>query len=87
MNSAKLRELLKKYDIIGISFITPNFLKAREMARLIRLHSPDSVIVLGGHGAAIEGVEKLTHERDSLDGIEVAVDALALAEGDMDVQR
>ena len=54
-----VREIRKEYDIIGISFITPNFLKAREMARLIRLHSPGSVIVLGGHGAAIEGVEKL----------------------------
>ena len=54
-----VHELRNKYDVIGISFITPNFLKAREMARLIRLHSPDSVIVLGGHGAAIEGVEKL----------------------------
>lgn len=54
-----VRELKNHYDIIGISFITPNYLKAREMARLIRLHSPDSVIVLGGHGAAIEGVEKL----------------------------
>lgn len=54
-----IRELRNHYDIIGISFITPNFLKAREMARLIRLHSPDSVIVLGGHGAAIEGVDKL----------------------------
>ena len=45
--------------MIGISFITPNFSKAREMARLIRLHAPRSVIILGGHGAAIEGVEEL----------------------------
>ena len=54
-----VRELRKGYDIIGISFITPNFLKAREMARLIRRHSPQSVIILGGHGAAIEGVEAM----------------------------
>lgn len=54
-----IRELRNHYDIIGLSFITPNFLKAREMARLVRLHSPGSVIVLGGHGAAIEGVDKL----------------------------
>lgn len=48
-----------RYDVVGISFIAPNFVKAREMARLVRLHSPDSQIVLGGHGAAIEGVEEL----------------------------
>jgi len=54
-----IREIRKHYDGVGISFITPNFAKAREMARLVRLHSPDSVIILGGHGAAIEGVEKL----------------------------
>ncbi len=54
-----IREIKKGYDIIGISFITPNFSKAREMARLIRHHAPTSVIVLGGHGAAIEGVDEL----------------------------
>jgi hypothetical protein len=54
-----IKEIKKGYDSIGISFITPNFLKAREMARLIRLHSPGTEIILGGHGAAIEGVEKL----------------------------
>jgi hypothetical protein len=54
-----LREIRKGYDVIGISFITPNFSKAREMARLVRLHAPGSTIILGGHGAAIEGVEKL----------------------------
>ena len=54
-----IREIKKDYDIIGISFITPNFVKAREMARLIRLHAPRSTIILGGHGTAIEGVEEL----------------------------
>ena len=54
-----LREIRKDYDIVGISFITPNFIKAKEMARLVRLHAPNSIIVLGGHGAAIEGVEGL----------------------------
>ena len=53
------RELQNGYDIVGISFIAPNFVKAREMARLSRLHAPGAVILLGGHGAAIEGVEKL----------------------------
>ncbi len=54
-----IREIRKDYDVVGISFITPNFVKAREMARLVRLHAPGSFIVLGGHGAAIEGVEDL----------------------------
>ena len=53
-----IREISKNYDIVGLSFITPNFLKAREMARLIRLHAPKSTIILGGHGAAIEGVKE-----------------------------
>ncbi|MDD5305778.1 MAG: B12-binding domain-containing radical SAM protein [Deltaproteobacteria bacterium] len=51
-----IRELAKGYDIVGISFIAPNFVKAREMARLARIHAPGAEIVLGGHGAAIEGV-------------------------------
>jgi hypothetical protein len=53
------REVHNGYDIVGISFIAPNFVKAREMARLVRLHAPSAVVVLGGHGAAIEGVERL----------------------------
>ena len=47
------------FDLVGISFITPNFIKAREMARLVRALQPGAEIVLGGHGAAIEGVEQL----------------------------
>ena len=53
-----IREIRQHYDLVGISFITPNFAKAREMSRLIREHAPESVIVLGGHGAAIEGLEE-----------------------------
>jgi hypothetical protein len=47
------------YDIVGISFITPNLDKAREMARIVRAVAPDAEIIIGGHGAAIEGVEQL----------------------------
>jgi len=50
-------ELRKGYDLVGISFIAPNHLKAVEMARLSRLHAPGAEIVVGGHGAAIEGIE------------------------------
>ncbi len=54
-----VRELRRGYDLVGISFIAPNFAKAREMARLARVHAPGATVVLGGHGAAIEGVERL----------------------------
>ena len=54
-----IEELKKDYDVVGISFITPNFVKAKEMTRLVRQISPKSTIVLGGHGAAIDGVENL----------------------------
>ncbi len=55
-----IRTLKKeRYDAVGISFIAPNFVKAREMARLVREIQPHAEIILGGHGAAIEGVEDL----------------------------
>jgi radical SAM superfamily enzyme YgiQ (UPF0313 family) len=54
-----VRELAGGYDLVGISFIAPNLAKAREMARLVRLHSPGTTIVLGGHGAALEEIETL----------------------------
>ena len=47
------------YDMVGISFIAPNMAKAKEMARLTRLHARQATIIVGGHGAAIEGVEQL----------------------------
>jgi hypothetical protein len=55
-----VREIEKgSYDMVGISFIMPNVDKAREMARIVREKSPSTEIILGGHGAAIEGVEQL----------------------------
>ncbi|MGA2329133.1 MAG: B12-binding domain-containing radical SAM protein [Bryobacteraceae bacterium] len=45
------------YDVIGISSIIVNFGKVREMCRLARRLSPDSVIVVGGHVAAIPGLQ------------------------------
>ena len=54
------REIEKgDYDMVGISFIMPNFDKAREMARIVREKAPHAEVILGGHGAAIEGVERL----------------------------
>ncbi|MGC2818937.1 MAG: cobalamin-dependent protein [Candidatus Sulfotelmatobacter sp.] len=54
------RELTKNhYDIVGISSIIVNVLKVREMCRMVRELSPDSVIVVGGHVAAIPGLEAM----------------------------
>jgi radical SAM superfamily enzyme YgiQ (UPF0313 family) len=47
------------YDIVGISSIIVNIGKVREMCRLVRELSPDSVIVVGGHVAAIPGLETM----------------------------
>ncbi|MCL5746160.1 MAG: cobalamin-dependent protein [Acidobacteria bacterium] len=47
------------YDIVGISSIIVNVGKAREMCRMVREISPESTIVVGGHVAAIPGVERI----------------------------
>jgi radical SAM superfamily enzyme YgiQ (UPF0313 family) len=47
------------YDIVGISSIIVNVGKAREMCRMVREISPHSTIIVGGHVAAIPGVEKI----------------------------
>lgn len=47
------------YDYIGITFITPNFVKAKHMCELIRQHSPGSKIILGGQGSRIPNIEEL----------------------------
>lgn len=54
------RELTSNhYDIVGISSIIVNVGKVREMCRMVRRLSPHSTIVVGGHVAAIPGIEKL----------------------------
>ena len=47
------------YDIVGISGIIVNIGKVREMCRLVRLHAPASTIVVGGHVAAVPGIDTL----------------------------
>jgi radical SAM superfamily enzyme YgiQ (UPF0313 family) len=47
------------YDIVGISAIIVNVRKVREMCRMVRELSPDSVIAVGGHVAAIPALEKM----------------------------
>ena len=55
-----IRELTKRhYDIVGLTGIIVNIGKVREMCRLIRLHSPQSIIVVGGHVTAIPGIEQM----------------------------
>jgi len=54
------RELTKNhYDIVGISSIVMNVGKVKEMCRMVRELSPASVIVVGGHVAAIPGLDAL----------------------------
>ena len=47
------------YDIVGISSIIVNFAKVKEMCRMVRELSPNSVIVVGGHVAATPGLEQM----------------------------
>jgi len=48
-----------RYDIVGISGIIPNFGKVQEMCRRVRMLSPPSTIVVGGHVAGTPGIEDL----------------------------
>ena len=47
------------YDIVGISSIIVNVGKVREMCRMVRELSPRSTIVVGGHVAAIPGLDHM----------------------------
>jgi len=48
-----------QYDIVGISSIIVNVGKVREMCRMVRRVAPAATIVIGGHVAAIPGIEDL----------------------------
>ena len=48
----------RHYDLVGISGIVVNVGKVREMCRLVREHSPQSVIVVGGHVTAIADIDR-----------------------------
>ncbi len=47
------------YDIVGLTGIIVNVGKIREMSRLVRLHSPHSTLIVGGHVTAIPGIERM----------------------------
>ena len=57
-SAGQMVERLAPYDIIGISSIVMNVGKVREMCRLIRQISPQSTIVVGGHVAAMPGLDE-----------------------------
>lgn len=58
-----VEELREDYDVVGISFIVPNFLRAKRMAELVRRHAPRAKIVLGGHGTPLpEAAEQIAHD-------------------------
>jgi hypothetical protein len=48
-----------QFDVVGITGIIVNVAKVREMCRTTRQLSPHSVIIVGGHVAAIPGIEKM----------------------------
>jgi len=48
-----------RYDVVGISSIIVNVGKVREMCRMVRELSPGAVVVVGGHVAAIPGIEEM----------------------------
>ena len=48
-----------EYDIVGISSIVPNTGKVKTMCERIREHRPGATIVVGGHIAAREGLERI----------------------------
>jgi radical SAM superfamily enzyme YgiQ (UPF0313 family) len=48
-----------RYTHVGISFISPNVIKAGRMAAYIRSHSPRTRIIVGGHGTAIPELREL----------------------------
>jgi len=52
------RELTRhRYEVVGISSIICNVGKVKEMCRMVRELSPQSTVVVGGHVAAIPGLE------------------------------
>jgi radical SAM superfamily enzyme YgiQ (UPF0313 family) len=48
-----------KYDVVGISSIIVNVGKVKEMCRIVREVSPESMIVIGGHVTAIPGIQEM----------------------------
>lgn len=60
------------YDVIGISSIIVNVGKVREMCRIARRVAPQATIVVGGHVAAIPGLQHMIDADDIIPGDGVA---------------
>ena len=45
-----IRELRRGYEVVGVSFVLAMYHRMKEVVALIRKHSPQSKIVLGGYG-------------------------------------
>jgi hypothetical protein len=48
----------RRYDVVGISSITTNWLKVKRMCELVRQHQLAAVIVVGGHVANIPDLQQ-----------------------------
>jgi len=48
----------ESYDIVAISAIPPNYLKAKEMCRLIREIQPRAKIIIGGHISGLPDIQE-----------------------------
>lgn len=49
-----IRELKRGYDYVGVSFLLATFHRMKEVVALVREHAPQSRIVLGGYGTALD---------------------------------
>ena len=45
-----VRELRRGYEVVGVSFVLATYHRMKEVVALVRRHSPQSKIVLGGYG-------------------------------------
>jgi radical SAM superfamily enzyme YgiQ (UPF0313 family) len=52
--SELIRELKKKYDYVGVSFLMAVMHRMKETVKLIRQYAPQSKIVLGGYGTVLK---------------------------------
>ena len=56
-----IRELKQRYDFVGISFVLSTFHRMKRMVALVRKHSPNSKIILGGYGTVLSDQELLAY--------------------------
>jgi len=56
-----VRELKRGYEYVGIAFVLSTFHHMVEMCRLVRQHSPETKIVLGGYGTVATDEELKEH--------------------------